>query len=157
MGGGWWTDGGSPGFPAGQRGLSYLLSLGTSPRRVQLPMSLPPYSVPEPLSLDSQEVTARSCSAGPPQSGGGRRAGLTREGSGRVVQLLEAEGMLRHLPHFPIPGLHLLLAGGRVSRRRASTALVTWGNRGSEADPIPSPTHPLVFSFPGTCPTTLLL
>lgn len=32
--------------------------------------------------------------------------------SSRVVQLLEVEGMLRHLPYFPIPGLHLLLAGG---------------------------------------------
>lgn len=32
--------------------------------------------------------------------------------SSRVVQLLEVEGMLRHLPYFPIPGLNLLLAGG---------------------------------------------
>lgn len=37
--------------------------------------------------------------------------------SSRVVQLLEVEGMLRHLPYFPIPRLYLLLAGGRVSRQ----------------------------------------
>ena len=99
-------------FSPGPRPLSSPL-LGTSPPRVQLLMSLPPYSAPEPLSLQTpRRVTTRPCSAGhAPRLGGRGQASPGRDPS-RVVQLLEVEGMLRDLSHFPIPGLHLLLAGG---------------------------------------------
>lgn len=49
--------------------------------------------------------------------------------------------MLRHLPHFPSQACTSLLAGGRVSRQEASTALVTWGKQRVKAGPNSQP-HP---------------
>ena len=61
--------------------------------------------------------------------------------------------MLRHLPYLPIPGLHFLLAGGRVGRQEGLHCTGHLGEaEGQRWDPVPSPTHPSVFSFPGACP-----
>lgn len=45
----------------------------------------------------------------------GRRQASPGRDPSRVVQLLEIEGMLRHLTDFPIPSLYLLLPGGGIS------------------------------------------